>query len=140
MEYEKSCGGVIFQKKGPAVYYLIIKHKEKDGGHWDFPKGHVENGESEQETALREIYEEVELKVKFLDGFREEVLYFAKPDIHKTVVFFLCKSDSSEVKYIFDELESHAWLTFKEALKRLTFENCELPRVSLRLDRVASSD
>jgi len=121
----KSCGGIIFGKKNNEIEYLIVKHKEINGGHWDFPKGHIEKGETEEETAIREIYEEVGLKVKILESFREDISYVAdkEKNIHKTVVFFLCEAVSSEVKYVFDELENHQWLAYEEAMERLTFDN-----------------
>ena len=54
MKKEKSCGAIVYREKD-GVEILLIKHK--NGGHWAFPKGHVENKETEEETALREIWE-----------------------------------------------------------------------------------
>ncbi|MBD3304395.1 NUDIX domain-containing protein, partial [Candidatus Woesearchaeota archaeon] len=56
MKKTRCSGGIIFNNGK----YLLVKHKE--GGHWDFPKGHAEEGETEEETALREIYEETGLR------------------------------------------------------------------------------
>ena len=58
MKKEKSCGAIVYREKD-GVEILLIKHK--NGGHWAFPKGHVENKETEEETALREIREETGL-------------------------------------------------------------------------------
>ena len=63
MKYEKSCGAVIFD--GDKV--LVIQQVK---GHWGFPKGHVENGETEIETALREIKEETNLDVEIISRGR----------------------------------------------------------------------
>lgn len=123
MVTEKSCGGVVFRRLN-GIDYLLIKHKEKDGGHWFFPKGHVKEGESEEETALREIYEEIGLKVKILENFRETYPYFDNiNNVDKVVVFFLCESESSEVNQCPVEVEECAWLNFKDALERLTHKN-----------------
>ena len=51
MKKEKSCGAVVYRQGETGVEVLIIKHK--NGGHWAFPKGHVEKKETEPETALR---------------------------------------------------------------------------------------
>ena len=47
-----SCGAVVFRKYHGNTELLLIKHTV--GGHWAFPKGHVESGETETQTALRE--------------------------------------------------------------------------------------
>ncbi len=110
MVSEKSCGGIVFLAGSP-MRYLLLKNNESGGGHWDFPKGHVEPGESEEETALREIYEETKLNVSIIGGFRESISYFDNINsVDKTVVFFLCIADDSDVECNPDEIESHVWL------------------------------
>ena len=61
MTLEKSCGAIVFRKFHGNVEILLINHA--NGGHWSFPKGHVEDGETEVETATREIFEETGLTV-----------------------------------------------------------------------------
>ena len=63
MTLEKSCGAIVFRKFHGNVEILLIKHA--NGGHWSFPKGHVEEGETEVETATREIFEETGISVMF---------------------------------------------------------------------------
>ena len=69
MNYEKSCGAVIWRSLGGKREYLIILNKKSPAsGHWGFPKGHIEADESEADTARREILEEVGLKIEsFID-------------------------------------------------------------------------
>jgi len=64
MKKEKSCGAVVYREQDKKRFYLILRHKRKGtkGGHWDLPKGHVEENESEHQTALREVKEETNLK------------------------------------------------------------------------------
>ena len=83
---EKSCGALVYRKRKEKYELLLIKHKS--GGHWSFPKGHVESGENELQTALREIKEETGLDVRLMDGFRQSVEYFPKPHVKKQVVYF----------------------------------------------------
>jgi|SRR3989338_4982020 len=122
---EKSCGAIVFRRHNNNFEFLVIKHRAIAGGHWDFPKGHVEHGESEEETAKREIYEETGLNVNFISDFREPISYSPKKEVVKTVVFFLAECFSSNVEYIFPELVDHKWLAFEEALDQLTFDNAK---------------
>ena len=67
--YEKSCGGIIFYKTKQNTKILLVKNN--NGRYWSFPKGHIEDGETEQETAIREIKEETGLDVTLVNNFRE---------------------------------------------------------------------
>ena len=53
MKREKSCGALVVRKNGESYDLVLLRHRF--GGHWSFPKGHVEAGENEQQTALREV-------------------------------------------------------------------------------------
>lgn len=88
MRTEKSCGAVIFTRKRGQIRFCVIRQTNGDYG---FPKGHMEQGETEQETALREVFEEVGLRVTLIDGFREELCYplTHRPGSRKNVVYFL---------------------------------------------------
>jgi 8-oxo-dGTP pyrophosphatase MutT (NUDIX family) len=127
MKKAKCCGAVIFRKKGSKMEFLVAKHKDSGGGHWEFPKGHMEEGETEEETAVREIYEEVGLKVRIVEGFRDTISYrdpIRNED--KIVVWFLAEWSSGDVKYVFDELDDHAWLKYDDAHAKLTFDNTKV--------------
>ena len=88
MKYEKSCGAVIYyEDDGRRLYLIELMQK----GHRSICKGHVENDESEHQTAEREILEETRLTVTFIDGFRESIEYSPYDGCMKTVVFFLAK-------------------------------------------------
>ena len=63
---EKSCGALVYRIKNGELELLLLKHRF--GGHWSFPKGHVEEGETEVETALREVHEETGLTIQLEDG------------------------------------------------------------------------
>jgi len=138
MNSEKACGAIIFRKENGVLKFLVVQ--EKSGGHWGFPKGHVDQGETETETAAREIYEETGLKVKFLDGFRSAVQYSPKPNTMKDVVYFLANSPHTSVKCEEAEIEDFRWVGSGEALELLTFENSKavLQEANQFLSKVAS--
>jgi len=118
----KSCGAVVF-KKNTQVEYLLLHY---GGGHWDFVKGEVEKGESEKDTARRELEEETGITdAQFIGDFRADISYFfrsAGQTIYKQVVYFLVEVTSSTVKLSYEHAE-YTWLGYDEALKKLTFKN-----------------
>lgn len=119
MNYEKSCGAVIYTVvDGKRLYLIEIMRK----GHASLCKGHVEGTESGHQTAAREIREETGLEVKFVEGFRQTIEYSPYRDCSKTVVFFLACADSTRVMVQEDEVREIEWLSFEEALKKLTFD------------------
>jgi 8-oxo-dGTP pyrophosphatase MutT (NUDIX family) len=121
MKYEKSCGAIIYQEVGGSIHFLIIKNR--DGKHWGFPKGHVEAGETEEETALREVFEEVGLKIKIVSDFRGGFKYKVNERTEKEIVYFLAESKSSIVKVQVEEIEEFKWCKLDEAIKVLTYND-----------------
>ena len=121
MQYEKSCGGVVFTRNNDEIRYVIIQHL---GEHWGFPKGHMELGETEENTALREIQEEIGISAKLIDGFRVEEQYPLpnKPGTTKTVVYFLAEYAGQEISHQKEELKAAYLLSYEEAVNQLTFE------------------
>ena len=64
MEQEKSCGAIVINKNNKI---LLVHH---NAGHWDFPKGHIENGETEEQTAIREVKEETNIDIIINNKYR----------------------------------------------------------------------
>ena len=95
-------------------------------GHWDFPKGNKEKGESDIDTALREIAEETGITdVTILDGFKKEIFYKYKRNnqlMSKKVVYFLAKANSTDVRLSSEHLD-FVWEQYEDALKRITYKN-----------------
>lgn len=120
MRYEKSCGAVIFTRENGKIRYVLAQHL---GGHYDFPKGHMEPGETEQQTALREVFEEVHLQPILLDGFREEIEYSPAKDVYKQVVFYLAEYSGQQIIPQPEELRGASLVSFTEAMALLTYEN-----------------
>ena len=118
MKQEKSCGAIVYRKLHNKTEVLILKHRF--GGHWSFPKGHVEKGE----TALREVKEETGLKIEMMDGFKQSVEYSPKPNVRKQVVYFLgVADDGSKVVKQEEEVGDIKWIDLEAAEEMLTYEN-----------------
>ena len=122
MKVEVSCGAVVFTRTPDGIRYVIIRSLE---GFCGFPKGHMEQGETERETALREIREEVGLTVRLLGGFREVYEYPLpkKPGVTKRVIYFLAEYEDQQLAPQAEELSQAELMSFDEAMAAFQFEN-----------------
>ncbi|MGP6220733.1 bis(5'-nucleosyl)-tetraphosphatase [Caldiplasma sukawensis] len=120
MKEEKSCGIIIFRRRGEKIEYLIL---EKVNMEYDFPKGHVENGEEDLETAKREVEEETGIKnMSIIEGFKEIIDYKFNTEngmVHKTVVMFLAEADQRVT--ISGEHRNFKWLDKDSAINMFKF-------------------
>ncbi|MBQ8382300.1 MAG: NUDIX domain-containing protein [Clostridia bacterium] len=113
--YHRSCGAIIYRKDHNHIRYLLLFQR---GSHtWSFPKGHMERNESEEETALREVQEEVGMQIRLRQGFRGEASYSVGIG-EKTVVLFLAKATNPPVLSSQEVLTSR-WVTLQDAEKLL---------------------
>lgn len=120
MKHEKSCGAVVFTRVNGEIKYVLAQHL---GGHYGFPKGHMEGTETEEETALREVREEVGLSVSLLPGFRGVEEYdIPSIDVHKQVVYFLGEFQDQQIQHQKEELIRAPLLAYEDALQTLTHE------------------
>ena len=120
MKREKSCGVLVLRQQVDELYVVLLRHRF--GGHWSFPKGHVEAGESERQTAEREILEETGVRVSVDTGFRAENRYMARPDVEKLVVFFIAVAEEQTPIAQEGEVAVAEWVEAGEAAGRLTYE------------------
>ena len=120
MRKEKSCGAVIYKYIDNELFILLLKHNL---GHWSFAKGHVEDNETEQETAIREIREETNLDVTINSDFRYVITYSPYEGVIKDVVYFLATTNSDNIKAQQSEISEIKWFKYEDAISMITYED-----------------
>ena len=121
---EISAGAVLYIiDENFEIKYLILNYSY---GHWDFPKGNIEGGETEIETIKREVMEETAINdIKLIEGFRQQISYkYRKKSkiVNKTVIYYLAETRTNKVVLSFEHI-NFAWLGFNHALEKLSFDN-----------------
>jgi len=123
MRYEVSAGVILFRTRANREYLLLDY-----GSHWDFPKGHIEEGEDPIATARRELREETGIRdARFVSGYLERMRYFyrkAGEQMRKVVIYFLAETAGEEVTLSHEHC-GYAWASYEEALQRLTFKTAK---------------
>lgn len=125
---ERSAGAVVFYLADAfctTPEYLLLHY---EAGHWDFPKGAIEQGENELDTVRREVWEETGISnVEIIRDFRKEIQYFYRKVgelVRKTVVFYLARSNTKEVKLSYEHI-GYVWLEYSGAMRKLTFRTAK---------------
>ena len=134
VEWEVSVGSAIFRETAKGRLYLLLQYPS---GHYDFAKGHVEEGETEEETLRRETEEETGINDLTIFPKRVSIRYYyvAKGNerirrieegrgisIFKQVHFYPAETKIREVKLSHEHI-NYLWLPYEEAVERVTFEN-----------------
>lgn len=119
--YESSCGAVVYRDIHGEVRYLLIKNKRS--AHWGFPKGHIEDGETKQDTAYREVLEETGIHVNLIDGYESVSKYKIRDRIEKMVTIFVGTTKDTSTIIQQSEIEDYIWLTYDRAMSLLKFDN-----------------
>ena len=116
MNYEKSCGAIIIDDDK----VLLIK---QGNGDWGFPKGHMIDGESEFETAIREVKEETNIDILIDENYRYVISYMVNENTMKDVVFFIAKKLSNVLIQQESEIDKLEWLDMNDALNKISHED-----------------
>ena len=119
--FERSCGAVVFRKENNEIRYLLIRNRRS--AHWGFPKGHVEPGETDEETAIREVAEETGLSIRILPAFVKKSDYTIQGKIEKSVSIFLAETEETDYTLQVEEIEECGWFEYEKAMSTLNYEN-----------------
>ncbi len=145
LSFEKSIGAAVFRREDEVVKYLLLHYP---GGHWDFPKGHIEKNETDEETLRREVREETGVDdLKIVPGFsvQEKYFYIAKGEekekriksgtgfwIFKKVAYYLAETKETKI-VLSPEHQDFIWLEFDQAIEKITYGNSK--RIFKKVER-----
>jgi 8-oxo-dGTP diphosphatase len=128
MKLQFSAGGVVFKRPATndqrqTTLILLAQHSQHHG--WVFPKGLIDNKESKEDAALREVKEETGAKGKIIK-FLTPVTYwfvFEGEKVKKTVYYFLMEYVGGDIAKHDDEMENVEWLPKDKVEERLTYKS-----------------
>ncbi|MFA6801434.1 MAG: NUDIX domain-containing protein [Acholeplasmataceae bacterium] len=124
MKTEISCGIILYKYQDNQRKFLLIKHQ--NGGHYGFPKGHMEQYESKKQTALREVKEETNLDAYIIGNYYQKVTYSPKQDVIKDVYYYLGKVYKGELICQSEEVQQALWINEQDLCRYLTYDNDKL--------------
>jgi 8-oxo-dGTP pyrophosphatase MutT (NUDIX family) len=120
-----SAGGVLFRKRDSEIEVCLISKRDRNV--WALPRGRVEEGETPDQTAVREVREETGFQAKVLRKIDEISFHFySKTDdrlIYRTVHFFLMPLENSEQGIVDSEVGRVEWFPIEQAIRVLKYEN-----------------
>jgi 8-oxo-dGTP pyrophosphatase MutT (NUDIX family) len=120
-----SAGGVVIRFEGSVPMFVAgCRRRERDSRTWTLPKGTPNEGETVEQTALREVAEETGLQVRIsapLDSI-EYWFVLSGTRIHKTVHYFLMEPTGGDLADHDHEFEEVRWVRFDDAPTLLTFD------------------
>ena len=118
---EKSCGAIVYKKENNELEFLLVY---QSNGHYSFPKGHMEPGETELQTTLREIKEETNLDVEVDSNFRCEISYLLETkNVMKSVVYFVATPITFDLLNQEGEISECGWNDYETTMNKLEFDN-----------------
>jgi 8-oxo-dGTP pyrophosphatase MutT (NUDIX family) len=117
----RSAGGLVV--RGSQI--LLIS--TQSGRRWQLPKGHIEEGETSEQTAVREVREETGVTSRVVAPLPGVEYWFVERGarrVHKQVDYFLMDYVSGDTTdFDVHEVSGAEWFSWEEGLAKLSFEN-----------------
>jgi 8-oxo-dGTP pyrophosphatase MutT (NUDIX family) len=127
---EYSAGGIVYKKEDGKIGWLIVQPSAEDQpwrqGRWQLPKGWIDEGETGQKAAIREVKEEGGVEAEVIEKIDRINIFFYdenKQKVVKNIVFFLMKYQKGSEKDHDSETKEVVWLPYQKAHQRLTFKS-----------------
>ncbi len=122
---EISAGGFVVSKNDPSLVALMARFNRGGKLEWCIPKGHLEPGETNEQAAVREVFEETGLEAEITDYLGDVSYTFNQrgKNVSKTVHVFLMNHISGELSMDHDpnhEASELAWVKLDELITRLS--------------------
>lgn len=117
---EYSSGAVLYTCIDGVRHYVLVVER---GGHCGLPKGHIEPGETPEEAAKREIWEETGVDAQLHTEFVRKIMYTLPNGNRKQVTYYLASFEGQKVHANEDELDEAMLAPFEKAHELLTYEN-----------------
>src|SRR5688572_3743639 len=111
----EQAGAIVVRRRQGVPHVLLITAK-RNSDHWLFPKGHVDDGETREEAALREAEEEAGVRARLVGPAGIHTFDFGIETI--VVHYFLATTDDKGRP---EKGRQLAWFSYDEALEQLTF-------------------
>lgn len=119
VRHEYSFGAAVYTQTSDGLRWLVVQER---GGHTGLPKGHIEPGETEEDCALREIYEETGVRAEIEPGFQETISYSVGVRREKHVTFFIAQYANQTPSPLPGEASAAMALPLDGALSAVTHE------------------
>lgn len=123
---EYSAGGVVVRRTPHGEGYELVAVQRARHDDWSLPKGHIEEGESREEAALREVEEETGIRARIVQPLAEITYFYRRKDgslIRKVVHHHLMEAETEELGDPNWEVSEARWVSFAEAQDLLSYEN-----------------